>query len=72
MINENLDITLIDFGCALNLKHGHYLDQVCGSIFYMAPELFKDKYNTQVDVWAVGVIMYALMTKRFPFDDVQK
>ena len=40
-----------------------------GSIFYMAPEVLKASYTEKCDVWSLGVILFAMFTKRFPFDD---
>ncbi len=34
----------------------------------MAPELCEQKaYDSKVDVWAVGVILYVMMSGRYPF-----
>lgn len=35
----------------------------------MAPEVcMGDKYDLKADVWAVGIILYELITLRKPFD----
>lgn len=40
-----------------------------GSILFMAPELVLSKpVDLTCDVWSAGVIMYALMFKRHPFN----
>ena len=34
----------------------------------MAPELYKrEKYGVKVDVWAVGVLLYTIFARNFPF-----
>ena len=39
----------------------------------MAPELCaKDLYDNKVDVWATGVLTYAMMTGRAPFNGKSK
>lgn len=39
----------------------------------MAPEIIKKEiYNEKVDVWAIGVIAYMLLTGRNPFPGVGK
>ena len=39
-----------------------------GSALYMAPELLhKQPYNEKVDIWAIGIITYMLLTGRNPF-----
>ena len=38
---------------------------------YLAPEIFlgKQYFGPPVDVWALGVILFAMLTGRFPFAD---
>lgn len=33
----------------------------------MAPEMLKRHYNFKCDIWAVGIILYKLVTGKFPF-----
>lgn len=33
----------------------------------MAPELLKKNYDEKVDVWAIGCIMYILLSGYYPF-----
>jgi len=46
----------------------------CGSPLYIAPELCdpikldRDGYGPGVDIWAVGVMAYALLAGQFPFN----
>ena len=44
-------------------------DIMIKSIFYRAPEVFKQKYGKEMDWWAVGVLIYKLLIGKFPFYD---
>jgi serine/threonine protein kinase len=60
-------VKLIDFGFAIvsTRKYRTY----CGTPSYMAPELVnRVSYDgIKVDIWAVGVILYKLVTGEYPF-----
>ncbi|KAJ7148173.1 CAMK/CAMKL/CHK1 protein kinase [Mycena crocata] len=47
------------------------LTERCGTLPYVAPELDGDQpYNAEpIDVWAVGVILYALLAGNTPWDE---
>jgi calcium-dependent protein kinase len=62
-------VKLIDFGLsASNCNKKKFLKRRCGSIFYVAPEVLKNKYNYKSDIWSVGVVTFCLYTGDFPFD----
>ena len=68
-LNENLELKISDFGIAKKLS---YIDEKikdrAGTLPYMAPEVFeKTGYSFEVDIWAVGVIIYFLIIGKTPF-----
>ncbi|XP_036393337.1 hormonally up-regulated neu tumor-associated kinase homolog A-like [Megalops cyprinoides] len=71
LLDENDNIKLIDFGlsnCAGILGYSDPFSTQCGSPAYAAPELLsRKKYGSKVDVWSVGVNMYAMLTGMLPF-----
>ena len=66
--NGKVQIKLIDFGLATDNNVPH--NELCGSLYYMAPELLKGKeyIGSKIDIWAAGVVFYILMTGQLPFD----
>lgn len=66
---NNLDtVKLVDFGLAIKYSHRQGIDEACGTLVYQAPEqMFGGKrYGKSVDVWAVGFIMFELITLQHP------
>ena len=74
-------VKLVDFGFSICLKDIKQKIKVfCGTPTYMAPEIVtKDKNRNSLnecergyeappaDIWALGVVLYALLSGRFPF-----
>jgi serine/threonine protein kinase len=58
-------IKLADFGLSAKYQHSSFttLDQHCGTLIFMAPEVaLKKEYSRSVDIWSTGIIMYMLLT----------
>ncbi|XP_046850799.1 mitogen-activated protein kinase kinase kinase 7-like isoform X2 [Xenia sp. Carnegie-2017] len=72
--NLLLDIThtllkIGDFGTACDMQT--YMTNNKGSAAWMAPEVFEgDKYTEKCDVYSFGVILWQLISRRKPYDDV--
>ncbi|XP_053499659.1 hormonally up-regulated neu tumor-associated kinase homolog A [Ictalurus furcatus] len=72
LLDEHNNIKIVDFGLSNTLKldslSPELLNTQCGSPAYAAPELLAHrKYGPKVDVWSVGVSMFAMMTGTLPF-----
>eukprot|EP00401_Gymnodinium_catenatum_P053506 CAMPEP_0117557600 /NCGR_PEP_ID=MMETSP0784-20121206/52409_1 /TAXON_ID=39447 /ORGANISM="" /LENGTH=403 /DNA_ID=CAMNT_0005354913 /DNA_START=36 /DNA_END=1247 /DNA_ORIENTATION=- len=69
---SNVDVKISDFGLArMSRDYPHRLPRshsICGSDFYLAPEVIKqEEYGREIDIWALGVIAYVLMSGSLPF-----
>lgn len=39
-----------------------------GTVYYMAPEISRGRYGKEVDIYALGIIAYEMLTGNVPFD----
>ena len=63
-------VKLCDFGvsCRINSKVGHAYS-VVGTPYYLSPELITNKpYNSKVDIWSLGCVLYELIFLKPAFD----
>ncbi|KAH3915864.1 hypothetical protein HBI56_040990 [Parastagonospora nodorum] len=72
LLDKHGDVKLVDFGFTREYEgKSNYLQTWCGTICYSAPEMLKgEKYaGEKVDVWSLGIILYALLVGELPFDE---
>jgi calcium-dependent protein kinase len=61
-------LKLIDFGLSQKLgKWFKGMNEIAGTVHYVAPEVIKGKYDEKCDNWSIGVIMYLLLSGSLPF-----
>jgi len=73
--NDDTQIMLCDFGCAIALPENGGLRTLCGTPAYTAPEIvLGQEYGKEVDMWSLGCIIYSLLSGSLPFgsDDVDE
>ena len=70
LITDDWQIKLTDFGLSIQEeKKKTTMQGVMGTPLYIAPELIAGKDETsKVDIYAFGVMLFKLLTKKFPFD----
>ncbi|KAG5652087.1 hypothetical protein H0H81_006350 [Sphagnurus paluster] len=64
-------IKIADWGMAAFAHPSLQLETSCGSPHYASPEIVNGQSykGNATDIWSCGVILYALLTGRLPFDD---
>jgi len=69
LVNEFGIIKLSDFN--LSGTKSILNETLHGTLCYLAPEYFQKKERTEkVDFWALGVLLYFLWYRTYPFDTV--
>jgi len=61
------ELKLIDFGLSKHFKSGDIHHEPVGTRYTVAPEVLKGSYDEGVDVWAIGVITFLLLSGDSPF-----
>ena len=65
LIDNDGHIKLCDFGLTSTIRT---TNTICGTPEYLAPEIILKKgYSNEVDIWALGVVFYELVTGFAPF-----
>ena len=64
---------LSDYGISRELKNSEIASTICGSKPFMAPEIFLEKpYTNKTDLWSIGVMIYFMHFKDYPFEIIKK
>ena len=71
LLDKNNKLKIIDFGLSNYFDGSKKLSTPCGSPCYASPEMVAGKkYNGfYIDVWATGIILFAMLCGYLPFED---
>ena len=71
LIGKNKILKIIDFGLSNYYNGQKRLETPCGSPCYASPEMVKGKTydGFNIDIWAIGVILFAMLCGYLPFED---
>eukprot|EP00931_Biecheleriopsis_adriatica_P067234 TRINITY_DN41403_c0_g1_i1.p1 TRINITY_DN41403_c0_g1~~TRINITY_DN41403_c0_g1_i1.p1 ORF type:complete len:744 (+),score=137.00 TRINITY_DN41403_c0_g1_i1:1-2232(+) len=71
LLTSDMTVKICDFGWAAQAgsNSAGKRSTFCGTLCMLAPEMVSGKeYDAKVDVWAVGVLLYEMLTGSSPFD----
>lgn len=73
LLDHKGQIKIVDFGLSNLYENDELLKTACGSPCYAAPEMIAGKkyHGLTVDLWSLGVILFALICGYLPFEDPQ-
>ena len=69
-LTDKMELKIGDFGLATKLDYdGEKKKTVCGTPNYIAPEVLDGGgHSYEVDIWAIGIIIYLLIVGKAPFE----
>ncbi|KAG0238365.1 Serine/threonine-protein kinase wnk3 [Actinomortierella wolfii] len=65
---NNGQLKIGDLGLAV-LRHKTHVSSVLGTPEFMAPELYEEKYNEKVDIYAFGMCVLEMVTREYPYSE---
>ena len=65
--HSNSVLEMIDFGLSKHFETGQHHHERVGTPYTIAPEIFEGDYDEKVDIWALGVITYLILSGETPF-----
>ncbi|KAJ3322435.1 Serine/threonine-protein kinase par-1 [Blyttiomyces sp. JEL0837] len=74
LLDSEKTVKIIDFGFVNLYDPEDVLKTFCGSPYYASPEMILGrKYiGPEVDIWSLGVILFALLAGKLPFRDANQ
>jgi len=65
--DRNSQLKIIDFGMSKFVRRHQHFRNLCGTPYYMAPEVILEQYNEHSDMWSLGVVMFVMLFGYPPF-----
>lgn len=66
--SSNAEIRIGDLGFSTTLKESHLRSQV-GTPYFMAPEMYEERYGTGVDIYSFGLCVIEMCTLSTPYSE---
>ncbi|GJP34169.1 hypothetical protein CLOM_g18623 [Closterium sp. NIES-68] len=69
LLSPKGEVKLADFGWSTRTRDSSTCTAVCGTLDYLPPEMVEgERHGQQVDVWALGVLLYEMLVGCPPFE----
>ena len=72
LLDDDLNPKICDFGLTREFDKPSYPTAHLGTRYWMAPEVIrgKSKYDNKCDVFSYAMILYQMLTKKLPYEDI--
>jgi calcium-dependent protein kinase len=68
--SDDAEIKILDFGLSRKFSQNYsIMHSFIGTPYFVAPEVIKQEYNYNCDMWSIGATAYMLFTGQPPFND---
>ena len=68
LITNKNEVKIIDFGLSKIIGNSEKTNEAFGTLNYAAPEiLLRIPYGKEIDIWALGVLLFYMLSGRYPF-----
>lgn len=65
------EVKIGDLGLSICMKDKKFASSVIGTPEFMAPELYEEKYDSKVDIYAFGMCVLELVTGDYPYSECE-
>ncbi|OHT02097.1 CAMK family protein kinase [Tritrichomonas foetus] len=69
-LDKDFNIKIGDFGCSEECDGSRTNYDLCGTLFYTAPEILLNSWSDlkKYDIWSLGIVFYTMMTGKLPWN----
>ena len=72
MVDKHDRLRLIDFGLAEVIEKSKKDVNIAGTPMYMSPEAYEGRISKASDMWALGVLLYQIVSGYYPFNGTSR